>query len=151
MGASPISFYGVPEWKALLGAYKVNFIVTFSIIEFSGRLVPLIPALLNDPEWHLIYLGNTSLIFLRESPENTEILQKFSIPKEWAWNEVITEAAIKAGNLRKNVNFHITLGDAFLGKKDYAKAKMYYLKAKEIDTGNSIVKERLDYLNTHGN
>ncbi len=151
MGASPISFYGVPEWKALLAAYKVNFIVTFSINEFSGRLVPLIPALLNDPEWHLIYLGNTSLIFLRESPENMELLQKFSMPKEWAWNEVITEAALKAVNLRRNVNFHITLGDAFLGKKDYANAKMSYLKAKEIDPGNSIVNERLDYLNTHGN
>ena len=151
MAASPISFYGVPEWKALLVAYKVNFIVTFSINEFSGRLVPLIPALLDDPEWHLIYLGNTSLIFLRESPENMEILQKFSMPKEWAWNEVITEAAPKAVNLRRNVNFYITLGEAFLGKKDYTNARMYYLKAKEIDPGNSIATERLDYLNTHGN
>lgn len=148
MGASSLHFAGIQEWKAILQAYEVKFIVTFSVNEFTGRLMPLIPAILNDPEWHLIYMDNNSLIFLQESPENKEVIKRFSMPKEWLWNEVIIETAWKAKNFRKS-SLYITMGDAFMEKKSYNDAKTAYLKAWEIDPGNSVVKEKLNLLNAY--
>lgn len=147
MSASPVVLYDMPEWKALLRAYNINFIVTFTVNEHSGKLVPLVPALLNDPEWHLVYMTSNALIFLRESLETLEIIKKFEMPKEYLWDEVITEAISKFNNLRGNINFYITLGDAFFAKKDYVNAWKIYSKASEIDPGNNIIRERLYILN----
>jgi hypothetical protein len=147
MGARSQVLYGLPEWKAFLKVYEVDFIITFSVDEISGRLSPLIPALMNDSEWHLIYMDNISLIFLRENPEDMEAMKRLELPKEWAWNEVITEATIKSKIFKGNSNFYITIGDAFVKKNSYADAKTAYLKAMEMNPESSIVKEKLNFLN----
>jgi len=145
------SFEGIPQWKAVLNAYKVNFIVTFSVDRFTGRMVPLIPALYNDPEWHLIYMDRISLIFLRDRPENRLIIDRFGVPKEWLWGEVVTEALLKVKDSPKKTNFYITIGDAFLAKKSYADARAAYFRVMETEPNNSIVQERLRFLEGYGN
>jgi hypothetical protein len=95
MEANSENFAGIPQWQAYLKAYKIDIIITYSIEKYTGRLLPLIPALLNDQEWHLVYISANSLIFLRDSPENGEIIKTFGLPKEWLWNEVIAEKALK--------------------------------------------------------
>lgn len=147
---SNLTFQGLPEWKAMLNAYNVEFIITFSVDEFRGGLSPLIPALISDPEWHLIYMDDISLIFLRDSPGNEEILKRFEMPKQWAWNEVITEAGLKARGIKNNANFYITMGDAFVAKKDYARAKSFYLRAKQIDPSDQTAEERLNLMQVFG-
>jgi hypothetical protein len=148
--ANTQDFKGIPLWKAYLQSYNVEFIITFSVDQFAGTLVPLIPAVLNDPEWHLVYMDNISLVFVRESFQNRHIIDRFGIPKEWLWNEVVTEAAIKSKNSPHRINFLITIGDAFFSKKGYEEAKGAYLKALEIDPNNSIVNDRLQFLKTYG-
>jgi hypothetical protein len=143
-------FQGIPEWKAILDAYNIDFIITFSVDKFTGNLIPLIPAILNDPEWHLVYLDNVSLIFVRGSNQNRNIINRFEMPKEWLWNEVVTEAAIKSKDSPHRVNFLITIGDAFFAKKSYEEAKGTYLKAKKIEPDNRTLKERIEYLKAYG-
>jgi hypothetical protein len=150
LGASRQLVEQLPEWKAILKAYNVDFIITYSVDNFTGRLVPLIPALLNDPAWHLIYMDNISLIFLQESTANKPITDRFSIPKEWLWNEVAVEAALKAQDYGWNVNYSITIGDAFLAKQNYQEAKRAFSKAQMIDPENEKVKQRLDFLRAQG-
>ena len=150
LGASRQPVEQLPEWKAILKAYNVDFIITYSVDNFTGRLVPLIPALLNDPAWHLIYMDNISLIFLQESTANKPITDRFSIPKEWLWNEVAIEAALKAQDYGWNVNYWITIGDAFLAKQNYQEAKRAFSKAQMIDPENEKVKQRLDFLRAQG-
>jgi len=144
--ADPGTMVGLPRWKALLNAYKVNFIVTFSVGNFSGRLMPLIPGLLNDPEWHLVYMDNISLIFVRGRQENQEIIARFGIPKEWLWNEVAVEAALKAKDAANKGTFYLTMGDAFFAKKSYNQAKEAYTAAFAFDPGNSHAKQQLQIL-----
>jgi tetratricopeptide (TPR) repeat protein len=141
---------GLPAWKAYLNAYNVNFIVTYSVGNFTGRLVPLVPALLHDPEWHLVYFDNISLIFVRENAQNSELLKRFDLPKEWLWNEVAVEAALKAQDYKGNANYRITEGDAFLAKQSYWDARTAYLQALQINPDNSLVKKRLEYLHAYG-
>jgi hypothetical protein len=137
---------GLPEWKAFLNAYKVNFIITFSVGNFSGRIVPLIPALLNDPEWHLVYMDNISLIFMRDSEENQEIIRRFSFPKEWLWNEVAVEAALKAKDSPNRGTYYETMGDAFFAKRSYQEAREAYSKALALKPGNTRLRNQVDLL-----
>jgi hypothetical protein len=148
--ASTVDLIGLPEWKALLKAYKVNFIITFSVNNFTGTLIPLIQALYGDPEWHLIYMDNYSLIFIRDRSENMEIIRRFDLPKEWLWNEVIVEAALKARAFRRNMNFYITIGDAFVAKKSYKEARAEYLKVLKMDPENAVARQRLDIIKSYG-
>jgi hypothetical protein len=146
IGASSLNFGGIPQWKAMLDAYRINIIVTFSVADFSGKLVPLIPALYNDPEWHLVYFDNISLVFLRDTPDNRKILEKYDLPKEWLWNEVITEAAQKLRDFRANANYYVTVGDALFAKKSYEDALYAYKAALAKSPDNVYVKEKLNLL-----
>lgn len=148
--AKPQSFEGIPEWKAVLKAYKVDFVITFAVDRFTGKLVPLIPALYHDPAWHLVYMDRISLIFCRESPENRHFIEKFGLPKEWLWGEVVTEALVKAKDSPQRANFYVTIGDAFMAKKSYMDARAAYGKALQADPENPTVRERLQFLDAYG-
>jgi len=137
---------GLPEWKAFLNAYKINFIIAFSVGNFSGRLVPLIHALLNDPEWHLVYMDNISLVFVRDSEDNSGIIRQFSFPKEWLWNEVAVEAALKAKDSPNRGNYYETMGDAFFAKRSYIEAREAYTKALDLKPGNTRLRNQIDLL-----
>ncbi|MCG2721395.1 MAG: hypothetical protein L6290_05185 [Thermodesulfovibrionales bacterium] len=150
MEASPKRLSGIPEWKAILTAYKVNFIITYSVGNFTGWLIPLIPAILNDSDWHLIYMDNISLIFVRDTPQNEEIIKQFSIPKEWLWNEVAVEAALKAKDYPANMNYSVTMGNALLSARKYVQAKNVFLQILNNDPQNKIAKKRLDLLRSFG-
>ncbi len=147
-GASQKPVEGLPEWKAFLNAYKVNSIVMFSVGNFSGRLVPLIPAILNDPEWHLVYMDNISLVFVRDSVGNREIIRRFSIPKEWLWNEVVVEAALKAKDAPNRANYYETMGDAFFAKRRYQEAREAYVKAFALKPGDTGLRNRIEQLDS---
>jgi hypothetical protein len=142
---------GMPEWKTYLEHYNVSMIITYSVEHFSGRLIPLIPALLNDPQWNLIYADEISLVFARETPENSDIIRRFQLPKEWIWHEVISEAQLKSrGFFSRQVqaNFLITMGDAYLSTKNYEYAKASYLRAWQTDPDNQMVRSRMQFLNS---
>jgi len=144
--ASPKKFAGIPEWKAMLQAYNIKLILTYAVAHDTGQVLPLIPALIEDPEWHLIYMDDNSLIFLKNSPENIEVIEKYDMPKEWAWNEVIIEATQKSKEYWGNANFYLTIGDAYLKKDNYREARSAYLKASELYPQNEKVKEKLQKL-----
>ncbi|MDQ7787191.1 MAG: hypothetical protein RDU01_06245 [Thermodesulfovibrionales bacterium] len=140
------SVAGIPAWKALLDAYQVNFIVTFSVGNFSGKLVPLISALLNEPSWHLVYMDNISLIFVREKPENEGIIGRFALPKDWLWNEVAVEAALKAKDAPNKGDYYETMGDAFFVKRSYSEAGQAYRSALALKPGDSRIAQQLSIL-----
>lgn len=146
IGASSLRFSGVPEWKAILNAYNVSFIVTFSVADFTGKLVPLVTQLYADQDWHLVYMDNHSLIFVKDSAMNRDVIEKFGIPKEWFWNEVLTEAVHKGRDFRGNANYYITMGDALVAKGNYKDALTAYLKAQEKVPSDRVIQERLQLL-----
>jgi hypothetical protein len=143
----------LPEWRNLLAAYKINFIVTYSVNTFSGQLLPLIYSLLNDTEWNLVYMDNISLIFARDAPANRDVIERFGIPKEWIWNEVLVEATLKSGGFwSRNVqsNFFTTIGDAFFARQNYGEARTAYLRALALDRSNQAANNKLAVLRYYG-
>ena len=72
------------------------------------------------------------------------------MPKEWLWNEVSVEAALKSHDYRDNINYLITQGDALLQKQSYSDAKAAYLKALQIEPQNKLLQKRLDWVKAAG-
>jgi hypothetical protein len=115
--------------------------------------LPFIHTLFNDPDWHLVYIDNISLIFLKYSPENKELIQRFGMAKEWIWNEVLSEALLKSRGFWNNVvqsNFHTTIGDALLARRNYREARVEYLKALQLNSTNNTARKKLSILSYYG-
>lgn len=58
-------FIGKPYYKAILEAYSVRHLI-MPAIDMSGDIIKVLKSLENDPEWHLIFVGYSSLIFTRD-------------------------------------------------------------------------------------
>jgi hypothetical protein len=148
--ASSIPIAGFPEWKSILKAYNIRIILTSSIDKFSGKMFPFIKTLVNDHEFKLVYFDDYSLLYIRNDKENKDIIEKFGMPNEWAYNVVITECAKGIKSIPNNINFYITMGDAFAIKMDFQDAKDIYMKGLKIDPENKIIANRLKMLKSHG-
>jgi hypothetical protein len=75
IGADKESMMGKPFYKAILDAYSVRYIM-IPAMGIEGGLTPIIPILVNDPEWRLIFYSKNCLLFTRErfEPDYAKVL-----------------------------------------------------------------------------
>jgi hypothetical protein len=81
----------MPGWKEKLRTYGVTYVV-LKAMDSSGTILPLVPALSTDPEWNLVFSDGLFLIFVKNVPENQDMIRKFGIPKGYLLYHVIREA-----------------------------------------------------------
>ncbi|MGZ8450407.1 MAG: hypothetical protein ACXWWV_12585 [Candidatus Deferrimicrobiaceae bacterium] len=81
----------MPGWEGILRKYGVTYIVLKSM-DSSGMILPIVPALANDTNWTLVFSDGLFVVFVREGPENREIVEKFRIPKGALPQHIIREA-----------------------------------------------------------
>ncbi len=65
---------GLPRWKAVLEKWGVGYVVT-PFLTPAGELLPLTGRLLMDPGWVPVFLHGTQTVFVRNGPENGEIIR----------------------------------------------------------------------------
>ncbi len=80
-----------PGWERILDKYGVTYIVS-KAVDSAGMVLPIIPALSNDPNWSLVFADGLFVVFVRNTPENREHLRKFTLPKSMLWKQVIWES-----------------------------------------------------------
>jgi len=81
----------MPGWEEKLRTYGVTYVVLKSM-DSSGTILPIVPALSNDPQWYLVFSDGLFLIFVKNVPDNQDVIRKFSIPKNYLLRHVIKEA-----------------------------------------------------------
>ncbi|MGZ8463778.1 MAG: hypothetical protein ACXWWT_13190, partial [Candidatus Deferrimicrobiaceae bacterium] len=64
---------GMPGWKDVLNRYGVTYVVT-KTMDSSGMILPLIPTLANDPDWALVFSDGLFVVFVRNGPENRDLI-----------------------------------------------------------------------------
>ena len=57
----------MPGWEKVLEKYGVTYLVLKSM-DSSGTILPIVPALANDPNWSLVFSDGLFLVFVRNSP-----------------------------------------------------------------------------------
>jgi hypothetical protein len=79
-----------PGWEDILGSYGVTYIVT-KTMDSSGMVLPLIPALANHPKWALVFSDGLFVVFVRNTPELQEYINRHAISKSVLPQHIISE------------------------------------------------------------
>jgi hypothetical protein len=82
---------GMPGWKDVLNRYGVTYVVT-KTMDSSGMILPLIPIFANDPDWTLVFSDGLFVVFVRNGPENRDLIARHRIPNGALPYHVIREA-----------------------------------------------------------
>jgi len=120
----------IPLWQTLLNHYKIDF-VFMSLTDAFGQVFPLILELAESDKWVPIYLDPMSVIFIKKTVDNSDIISKFKIPKDYLYDLLIAKHSALAINDTINPRYLISLGYIFskLGRSgDALKAYKYALK-----------------------
>jgi hypothetical protein len=134
------------DWKGIFDRYRVNTVAIPAISKSTGETYPLAGNLLWDKEWHLVYRDDVSLVFVRATPANAEVIGRHELGKE----EIHRHVLLMLKRLPKEVwargEYWISRGNAcyFLG--DFTAAAAAFTKAVEIDPGNEWARRMLRQL-----
>ena len=71
----------IPRWKSLLNRYGVNFVIIPRLGPPEGPL-NIAYALTEDSDWAPVFADHTALVFLRNSPENSEIIRRYALSRK---------------------------------------------------------------------
>ncbi|MDP2922035.1 MAG: tetratricopeptide repeat protein [Candidatus Omnitrophota bacterium] len=121
------------EWEKLQKKY--DFQVALIRYLFGGT-ERLLRYLYNSKEWRLVYYDENSVIFLRDTPENKEAIEKFKIDFS---GKKIQEEDKTLGI----ANFFEKIGESALAEKVYA--ELLKLNPKFLEAGNNLA---TIYINT---
>jgi hypothetical protein len=133
--------FGVPAWKRLLDTNGIQYVIT--PLFGRGVLYPLVNALLRDDEWHLVFSGYNSLIFVRSSPENGRVILSRGQPKELFLDDMIEWYTRRSAQYPGNMFLHLTRGELLVSRRRFAEARAAYARVLELAPFNAIARERL--------
>lgn len=82
---------GMAGWQEVLKKYGVTYVVT-KAMDSSGMILPLIPALANNPDWVLVFSDGLFVVFVRNIPENQALIARHRLPGSALPYHIIREA-----------------------------------------------------------
>ncbi len=115
-----------PAWRGQLDAYNINFIVIPVVFRESGHIIPLAPALVREPGWKLVYLRNNSAVFVRDVPQNQELIKMYNIDKMRVFKEIVAVENILLSGMPNNPVYNVSKADALFSLGQFAEAKAIY-------------------------
>ena len=136
---------GNPAWKAIAQKHGMEYMV-IHIAQMTGRVIPLFFALMQDRDWLPVFADINAVIFVRNSPVNEHVINKYSIPKDYLMNALVTLYERLTDENPADVNLYITKGDLYMSQARVAKAAEAFEKAIGVAPFNAIAREKLNLL-----
>jgi hypothetical protein len=81
----------MPGWEEAVRRHQATYFVLKGL-DSSGMILPIIPALSERPEWHLVFSDGIFVVFVREGTGNDELIRRFEIPKSALPQHIIRES-----------------------------------------------------------
>jgi hypothetical protein len=135
-GAAAVAPGGtIAEWERLLKKYGVNFIVIHGI-NFSGKLLGLMEALLDSPRWAPVFADRNVYIFVENTDAYQEILNAHRLSRENLLTAISVNALQTSRYDPANFFFYETIATVLMKRGDYDGAKKAYLRVLALDAGN---------------
>ncbi len=116
-----------PKWQAEADRRNINTVV-LALARYDGLKPELLRGLCDGTMWRPVYLDEKSAVFVRNTPQNTELIQRFPVNCETAPLPVASAGESRAAAFNTWTNTAITL--AALGRNTEALAA--YQKALAI-------------------
>lgn len=124
------------SWEDMIKKYNVSYIIMPPLLH-HGSIYPIVEKLFTRDEWSLIYMDHLSLIFLRDTPDNSSLINKFAIDKNKGLQTIVIQASAKALKNPANPYFFITLGKVFFQMGKLNDSEKAFLVAYEKDPDNA--------------
>jgi hypothetical protein len=136
---------GIPVWKGIVRARSLEYVV-IPIAWTTGAVVPLFNALMLDDNWLPVFCDINAVIFVKDSSVNEHVIRKYSIPKDYLMNALITlyDRLINTYPSEWKPSLYITKGDLYLSSGNVGKAREDYTKAVELAPFNITAIDRLN-------
>jgi tetratricopeptide (TPR) repeat protein len=123
-------FENEDAWQEVLKKYSFNVIILYQY-DATPHVRDFLWRRTRDQDWSLVYTDIYSMIFLRNIPQNQEVIKKFGITPE--------NAAQRLSYLAESPNFadQVSAADAFnlIGREDLGRAEFLKVTAKWPDKG----------------
>lgn len=78
------------DMEGVFSKYRITYVVT-KAVDSSGMVLPLIGYLANSGGWELVFSDGLALVFVKNIPENRQIIERHRIPKQILSSHIITE------------------------------------------------------------
>jgi hypothetical protein len=121
----------------MLNHYNINFIL-LDTLDVFGHVPKILLTLNEDEDWTPIYSDFISIIFIRNIPENQDIITKFKQTKENVYSIIIGIGSKMAILDRRNPEYLRTLGRTFyeMGRLEDALTAYHYAAQRRPGDAN---------------
>jgi len=121
-----------PLWEGILNHYKISYMF-LSNTDIYGNLYTVILELAASEKWVPVYMDRISIIFVKDTPTNREVISKYKMADDYVYNVLIYKLAAMTQGDRINPRYLYSLGKLFskVGRYNDA-ANAYRLAAKRL-------------------
>lgn len=110
-------FRADPGWENIVAEYRIDAIFTPTVMQFSGRVIPLVEQLAAGNDWRLVAREPSGLLFLR-----TDLLANGELDKRQVWELMIEQANRELGIYPDHPDAWAALALAYRSLGNVAKA-----------------------------
>lgn len=112
------------NYRRTLDFFAIDIVMVPGCDAVSGTLIKLVPAMLEDPGWSLVYVDRYAMVFVRKTPKNAAVISRFSPPKLEVFRHIYSMAlgASRSGHAALMANWKLSAAYALEGANENAKA-----------------------------
>lgn len=130
-------FRAEPGWENAMAPYRIDTIFTPAVMQFSGRMIPLVEQLAVSSEWRLIVREPSGLLFLR-----ADLVAAGELDKRQIWEQMIDEAQRELRNFPDHPDPWAALATAYQKLGDTQKAEQAVQKFRQLNAQASSTPAR---------
>lgn len=146
----PFKDTGAPAWKRLFETYNILYVVV-PFVTIDGERLPLADALLRDPEWLPCAENESAVIFVRDTVENSGVIQKYDLKNRKRVDGDLGLLNRWIESDPRCITPLLQKGELLMHSSRRAEARRTFEDALRIEPANALVRERLKELSTPGN
>ncbi len=132
-----------PLWERLLEHYNINFTL-LAPFDVYGQVYNIMFALSESDKWVPVFSDPISIIFVKNTAENQDIISRYKQTKENIYNALIYRACIIAKGNENNPKSLISLGKIFYKMGRLKEAITAYKYALERSPHKEPIKIRIE-------
>jgi hypothetical protein len=119
--------------------YNITYVVT-KAADSSGSILPLIKYLTDSPQWELVFADGLTVIFMKNIPDNAEIISKYKLPKQEITLHIIRELVHYTFLGVNKLYVYSYVGNIYWNNRDYVNALRFFKMAYEINENPQLEK-----------
>lgn len=132
----------IPLWERLLEHYNINF-AFLALFDVYGNVMGIVPTLNESKKWVPVYSDSISIIFVKNTTENQDIIAKYAQTKENVYNVIIYRACLIAQHNENNPKALLSIGKIFYQMGSLEESLTAYRYALERSPHKESIRKRI--------